>query len=86
MHYSDTNKLLPIYIILGVSDFAILKMRTCLRVGQIGEPLAKQTKMGWVIMPPGKESDIVSALFNKAFFNDYERLCDTDVLKLKANH
>ena len=52
MHHSDTNKLLPIHIILGASDFAILKMRTCLRVGQIGEPFAKQTKMGWVIMPP----------------------------------
>ena len=31
------------------------------KVGQIGEPFAEQTKIGWVIMSPGRESDIESA-------------------------
>ena len=58
-------------------------MEICPRVGQIGEPFAGKTKMGWVIISPGRESDIVSALFTKTSANAYEKLCDTDVLGLK---
>ena len=61
-------------------------MGTCPRVGQIGEPFAEKTKMGWVIVSSGRESDIVSALFTKTSVNDYEKLCDTDVLGLKESH
>ena len=74
------------HIILGANDFAKIKMGTCPRVGQSGEPFAEQTKMGWVIMLPGRETDIVSALFTKTSANDYEKLCDTDVLGLKESH
>ena len=49
-------------------------------VGQVGEEFAVQTKMGWVIMPPSKEGDIVSVLFTKISVNDYDKLCDVDVL------
>ena len=61
-------------------------METCPSVGQIGEPFVKQTKMGWVIMSPGRESDIVNTLFTKTSVNDCEKLCDTDVLELKESH
>ena len=61
-------------------------MKTCPRVGQIGEPFAEQTKMGGIIMLPGRKSDIVSALFTKRSVNDYEKLCYTDVLELKESH
>ena len=61
-------------------------MGTCPRTGQIGEPFAEQTKMDWVIMSPGRESDIVSALLTKTSVNNYEKLCDTDVLGLKESH
>ena len=37
-------------------------------------------------MSPGRESDIVSALFTKTSVNDYEKLGDTDVLVLKESH
>ena len=86
MHDIDTKNLLPIQIILGASDFAKIKMGTCPRVDQIGEPFAEQLKMGWVIMLPDRESDIVSALFTKTFVNDHEKLYDTDVLGLKESH
>ena len=46
-------------------DFAKIKMGTCPRVGQIGEPLAEQVKMGWVIMSSGREGNNVTALFTK---------------------
>ena len=61
-------------------------METCLSVGQVGEPFAEETKMGCIIMSPGKESDIASALFTKTYANNYEKLCDTDVLGLKDSH
>ena len=37
-------------------------------------------------MSSRRESDIVSVLFTKTSVNDYEKLCDTDVLGLKESH
>ena len=34
-----------------------LKIGACLRVGQSGEPFAKQNKMGWVLMSSGKDTE-----------------------------
>ena len=42
--------------------------------------------MGWFIVLSGRESDIASALLTKTSINDYEKLCDTDVLVLKESH
>ena len=50
--------------ILGASDYVNIKMQKCPRVGKINELIAEQTKTGWVIMPPGRESDSVSSLKN----------------------
>ena len=86
MHGTDTKNLLLIHVILGASDSAKKKMGTCPRVGQISEPFAKQTKIGWIIMSLGRESDIVSALFTKTSVNGYKKLYDTDVLGLKDSH
>ena len=83
--FTTTKNLLPIHIIFGASDFSKIKMGTCPRVDQNGKPLAEQTKMGWVIMLSGRESDIVTALFTKTSVND-QKLCDTDVLELKGSH
>ena len=38
------------------------------------------------MMSPGRENDIVSALFTKTSANDYEKLCYTDVQGLKESH
>ena len=69
MHDTDAKNQLSIHVIPGASHFAKIKMETCPRVGQIGEPFPEQTKMGWVIMSPR---------------NDYEKPCDT-VLGLKES-
>ena len=37
-------------------------------------------------MSPGRESDIASALFTKTYINDYEKLCNTDILGLRESH
>ena len=55
------------------------------RVGKIGEPFAEFTKMGWVTMSPGRESDVVSALYTQTSVSDYEKLCSTDSLGLEES-
>ena len=55
-------------------------------VGKIGEHFAKLTKVGWVMMSPGTESDVVSALYAQTSVNDYEKLCSTDILGLEESH
>ena len=55
------------------------------RVGKIGEPFAEFTKMGWVMMSPGRESDAVSALYTQTSVSDYEKLCSTDILGLEES-
>ena len=34
--------------------------------------------MGLVIMSPGRESDVVSALYTQTSVSDYEKLCGTE--------
>ena len=86
MHDTDTKNLLPNHIILGARDFTKIKMEICPTVGQIGETFAEETKMGWVVMSPGREKDIASALFTKTSVNDYEKLCVTDVLEIMSHY
>ena len=75
MYDTDTKNMFPVHIILGASDFAKTKMGTCPRVGRLLNRL-----LGWIVMSPGRENDIVSALFTKSSVNDYQKLCGTDVL------
>ena len=58
MNERDTKPELPIHVILGASDYVKIKMQKCPGVGKINEPTAEQTKMDWVIMSPGRESDL----------------------------
>ena len=62
-----------------------LKWKKIPRAGKIGESFAELTKMGWVMMFPGRESD-VSALYTQTSVSDYEKLCGTDNLGLEENH
>ena len=55
----NLNCQLAIHVILGVSDYVKMKMQMSLRVSKLNEPIAKQTKMGWVTMSLGRESDLV---------------------------
>ena len=51
----DTKKELPVQIIfLGASDYSRIKTSTGTRVGNPGEPIAECTRLGWILMSPGK--------------------------------
>ena len=52
----------------------------------MNEPIAQQTKIGWVIMSPGRESDLVSSLYKRTSVSDFNPLCDVAVLGVKENH
>ena len=86
MNERDTKPELPIHVILGASDYVKTKMQKCPRKGKINEPIAEQIKMGWVIMSPGRESDLVSSLYTRTSVSDPDRLCDIDVVGVKENH
>ena len=55
----NLNSQLPIHVILGVSNYVKMKIQMSLRVSKMNEPIPKQTKMGWVTMSLGRESDLV---------------------------
>ena len=52
-------------------------------VGNEGEPIAEQTKFGWVVMSPGVEFDQSTMLLTMTSQADFERLCQLDVLGLE---
>ena len=58
MNDTDEKEQLAVHIILEASDFAKIKMEKSPRVQKIGEPFAEVTKMGWVMMSPGREKYI----------------------------
>ena len=76
MNDTDEKEQLLGHINLGASDFAKIKMEKNPRVGKIGEPFAELTKMGQVMMSPGRESDVVSALYTQTPVSDYEKWRD----------
>lgn len=73
----------PVHLILGASDYARIKTRTAPRIGSSGEPVAELTKLGWTIISPGKEVDLMNLYLTQSSSEDYERLCALDVLGLE---
>ena len=87
MSERDTKAELPTHVVLGTSDYVKIKMQKCPRVGRINESIVKQTKMGWVIMSPDRENDLVSSLYTRTSESDFDRLWDIDVLLgVEENH
>ena len=75
MNDTDKKEQLPVHNILGASDFAQIKLGKSPLVGKRGEPFAELTKIGWVVMSPDRESDVVSALYTQTSDSDYKKVC-----------
>ena len=73
----QTKAVLPIHVILGASDFTKIKTKAP-RIGKIGDPTAELTKLGWIIISPGKESTCSHLLLKTSAFSNYEELCSLD--------
>ena len=50
------------------------------RVGQPGGPIAELTRLGWVLISPGKELELRKLMVIKTSTDDYENLYRLDVL------
>ena len=86
MNENQTKSILSIHVILGESDFLKIKTQERPRIGQIADPVAELTKLGWVIVNPRKESSYFNVLLRTAAINTYEGLCSNDVLGLSDTH
>ena len=70
---------MPIHCILA-SEYAQIKTQCPPKLGSQGEPVAELAKVGWTILPPGKESDVTGMMLIQTMPHGYARLCLLDVL------
>ena len=83
MEETDTEKILPIHVVLGANEYTKIKMAGYQRVREIGERIAEQTRFGWTIMSFGAEVDIEIIFLTQTSVADYEELCRLDTLRLE---
>ena len=72
MNDTDTKAELPIHLILGASEYTIIKVQEMPRVGQPGEPITKLLRLGWVLMSPGKEVELSKLMAIKTSTDYFE--------------
>ena len=82
----DKKRELPLYVILGVNDYTRTKIQERPRAGLSGETGVELTKLGWVVLSPGKENAPTNILFTKTSLHDYENLCSLDCLGIEEKH
>ena len=76
MDDNDQKKELPVHVTLGAPDYSRIKKMTKPRISQPGETVAEQTQLGWTIISPGRESDILSNMLLKRHSTcDHNQLC-----------
>ena len=69
-----------------MNDHARIKTQERPGSGLPREPIAELTKLGWVILSPGKENTSTNILFTKASLYDYENLYSLECLALEGKH
>lgn len=79
---TDTKPKLPVHLVLGKNIFSRIKKPLKPLLGREDEPVAELTKFGWFVMSPGLELDTRTALLTQTYHEDYQRLCQLDVLGL----
>ena len=69
MNDTDTKSSLPIHVILNASEYSKIKVQEVPRIGLPGEPIAELTKLGWVIISPGRELDLSKMMLTRKILN-----------------
>ncbi len=46
----DSRPQIPVHVVLGASDYAMIKTTTAQKVGLPGQPIAERTLLGWTVM------------------------------------
>ena len=82
---SDNKEYLPVHVILGASEYANIKAKRDIKVGQKGEPVAEYAAFGWVIIVGGKKRTSNYLMLTRSAEADYAELCSLDVLGLKED-
>ena len=81
----DSKPMLPVHMILGASDYSRVKTTTPTKVGDDGKPVAENTRLGWIIMSQGRETNHSYLMLTKSTPEDYMELCSLDVLGLRID-
>ena len=86
MDDNNQKKELPVHVILGASNYSRIKTMTKPRIGQPGEPVPKQTQLGWTIISPGREAKGLSImLLTRDLTCDHDQLPRLDVLGIEEH-
>ena len=80
MDDNDRKSELPIYLILGASEYSRIKSETKPKIGKPSEAIAEQTALGWAMMSSGEETGISNVYLKNHHQQAYEKLCSLDVL------
>ena len=85
MEDSDNKEFLPVHVIFGASEYANIKRKRGIKVGQKREPVTEYTTRGWVIIAEGKKRTSNCLMLTRSAEADYMELCSLDVLGLKED-
>eukprot|EP00493_Phyllostaurus_siculus_P016639 UN16890 len=80
MEDDDTKVMLPVHMILGASNYSLIKTTASPRVGKAGQPIAEKTALGWAIMSPGREESHSALMLTRTSHDDFMQMCSLYVL------
>ena len=63
------------HLVLGTNEYSRIKTATKPRIGYPGELVAEYIRLGWTIISPGAELDMLNLYLAKSVTENYDRLC-----------
>ena len=80
MNESDRTDYLQVHVILSVTDCALIKIATPNNVGKIKQPIAENTRVGWIIKSPGQDDKDSTILYPRTTQEDYMEMYNLNIL------
>lgn len=80
VNHNDTKPLLPVYFVLGASEYAKIKTKAPPNVGQTGEPVDVKSKYGWILISSGQDVGISTLCLAQSSTTYYHNLYNLDLL------